>query len=425
MGNRPVPNLEEVNIEEKHKHHYDDVFHREIDYPWERPNIGDVPTGWDNPWPDLPNPDSPLHDIDTSKILLSVEKPRCRGGYLGYYLPWHIIAISYRNERGGGPPPTERELREYNNQLPIGNRFGIHICCNELTSYIERFRTDNIDPNLRNDYLNYCKYLTLVWVVAHEWGHYRAEVLGFQLTNILSAITGVDNSIYHPSFISYWRNKKRYPQENFEEVFAEWCSLKMGIFNYHMPDISLTSILAGQDKAKTVLREQLAIAMVSPNRPFPYRQIGNWVNMSRLTNDAHLSRVVTKAKSMNRSVNDNTRINDLPAFKNVRMVDLLMHNQIQFSAGIPSFEIIRSQDSRLTRQRLAGFYRHIGDDECMFSKGVNSLSKNFLEINLSNNSNGFCCQDSLEPFLIDAERGNFPIPTFPDILEIDPVYFHC
>jgi hypothetical protein len=340
-------------------------------------------------------------------------------------MPWHVIAISYRNERGWSPAPSEWDLRDYNDQLPIGNRFGIHICCNELDSYIERFRTDNIDPSLLSDYLNYCRHLALIWVVAHEWGHYRAEVLGFQLTNILSAITGVDNSNYHPSFISYWRNKKRYPSENFEEVFAEWCSLKMGIFNYHMPDISLTSIPAGQDKAKSVLREQLAIAMVSPRRPLPYRQIGNWVNMSRLTNDAHLSRVVTKSKSMNRSVNDTTRINDVPAFKNVRMIDLLTHNQIQFSAGIPTLEIIRSQDSRLTRRRLAGLYRHIGEDECMFSKGVKSPSEKFLKIDLTKNIKGLCCRDSLAPFLLDGQQGNFPIPVFPEILEIDPVYFHC
>jgi hypothetical protein len=425
VGNRPVPNLDEVDIEDKHHVQQESDTRLDIGFPWERPENGEWPRGWDNPWPDLPSPDSPRHHIDISKIRLSVDEPPCTGGYLGYYMPWHVIAISYRNERGWNPIPTESQIRDYNNQLPIGNRFGIHICCNELNSYIERFRTDNIDPALRTDYLNYCKHLALIWVVAHEWGHYRSEVLSFQLTNILTSVTGADNSIYHPSFISYWRNKKRYPDENFEEVFAEWASLKMGIFNYHMPDLALNAVATGQDQAKTVLREQMAIAMISRNRPLPYRQIGSWVNMNRLTNDAYLSRVVTKSKSMNRSVNDNTRILDDSAFKNVRMIDLLMHNQIQFSSGIPSFEIIRSQDSRIARRRLAGIYRHIGDDECLVSKGVSSISKNFLGIDLSQSTGGRCCADALKPFLIDGDRGNFPIPIFPDILDIDPVYFHC
>jgi len=424
MGNRPVPKLNEVDTEGKPKVQHEDNFEQKWGHTIERPNQIGGPHGWDNPWPELPIPDSPKHDIDISSIRLSEDIPPCSGGYLGYYMPWHMIAVSYRNENGWNPEPTENQLLNYNNQLPEGNRYGIHVCCNELDSYIKKFDVSNIDAALRSDYLEYCKYLTLIWVVAHEWGHYRSEVLSFQLTNVLTAITGATNSSYHPSFISYWRNKKRFPDQNFEEVFAEWASLKMGIFNYHMPDLPLTSIPSGQDEAKAVLREQLAVRMISNRRPLPYRQIGDWVRMSQLTNANYLSRVVNKDKSMNRAVNDNTCILDDRAFRKVRMIDLLMHNQLQFSAGMPYLEIIRSQDSRFTRRRLAGIYRHIGDDECFSMKKVNGYSENFLSINLLKSSGGSCCVDTLTPFLFSGTHGNFPIPIFPEILDIDPLYFH-
>jgi hypothetical protein len=198
----------------------------------------------------------------------------------------------------------------------------------------------------------------------------------------------------------------------------------MGIFNFFMPDTPLTSFQSGQEAAKAVLRQQLSIAMTSPNRSSPYRQIGDWVNMIRLSNDIILSKVVDRSTSPNRSVNDHTRIAYRGSLKKIRMIDLITHNQLQFSVGMPVYDIIQSDDVYYMPQNFSGIHQHIGDDECLISKKVNSPSNYFLQFNIDT-SKGCCCQRTLEPFLLTENQGNFPIPTFPKILHIDPIYFHC
>lgn len=430
MFNYPIPNLDVVEVfpEQNHKGKNWIGRHRP-DYPFEWPNNIERPGGWGNKWPELPGFDRPDIEVDINQIRLSNPTSKvCEGSYLGYYMPWHVIAMSYRNERGW-PPPSEQALREYNDGLPDGNQHGIHICCRKIDQYIQSFDVSGFQSKEEaSDYLNYCKFLTLNLVIAHEWGHYRAEVLSFQAERVLTSLLDGPNTSFHPSFISYWINKKVNPTENFEEVFAEWSALKMGIFNYQMPEPVFVTNPANQDLVKAFVRYELTVAMVSAFRPRPYRDIQYWIDMDRLSGNQYLQRIVDKSKATNRSVNDCTLINSDPSFKRVRMIDLLLHNQMQFTNSNTSFGLVASGDN-LYPANPKSLYYHIGDDECEEMREAPGYSQRYLRIHSDNFSisemKNSLCINGLKPFLeANQNKCNLPIPVFPDYLPLDPIYFH-
>lgn len=431
MGNYPIPNLTEVE-EFKHNNHSSGEWtgSNQPDYPFDRPINIDRPGGWGNEWPELPAFDRPdIEQIDISQIRLSETSGKvCEGTYIGYYMPWHVIAISYRNERGW-PPPNEYELREYNNSLPQANRHGIHICCKKIDAYINSFNNSGFQTEEEfNDYKNYCKFLTLNLIIAHEWGHYRAEVLSFQIERVLTSLLDQPITNFHPSFISYWKNKKNYPSENFEEIFAEWCSLKMGIFNYQMPDPVFVSTPANVELAKAFVRYELTVAMRSPSRPRPYRDIKYWIDLDRLAGNQYLQRIVDKSKATNRSVNDCTEILSDPSFKRVRMIDLLLHNQMQFTNSRSSFRLVISNVNLYPREPKSLYY-HIGDDECEEMRKAPSYSERYLRIHSDNflvkpMKNSLCINGIRAHLVYNQSNCNLPIPVFPEYLPLDPIYFH-
>jgi hypothetical protein len=430
MFNYPIPNLDEVEAFTAQNNNLNNWKGTHIsDFPYDSPINIERPRGWGNKWPELPSLDRSDLEVDINKIKLSSPICKvCEGSYIGYYMPWHVIAISYKNERGW-PPPTEYELREYNNSLPKGNRHGIHICCKQIDEYINSFDLSGFQSKEEiNDYLNYCKFLTLNLVIAHEWGHYRAEVLSFQAERIMTSLLDGPNTNFHPSFISYWKNKKNNPSENFEEIFAEWCALKMGIFNYQMPEPIFVTNPANKDLAKAFVRYELTVAMVSPSRPKPYRDIQYWIDMNRLAGNQYLQRIVDKSKATNRTVNDCTLINSNSSFKRVRIIDLLLHNQMQFTNSTSSFRLVISGINRYPLKPKSLYY-HIGDDECEEMREAPGYSQRFLRIhsdNFSINSmKNSLCINGIKPFLADNQnKCNLPIPVFPEYLPLDPIYFH-
>lgn len=430
MQNFPLPNLDGAPIRLNRDFENFPNWYREEDdfknFREDNPFINEIPKGWDNPWPDLPNPDEEHSEFFLDRIKLSEPRNRCeKRSLLGYYLSWHIIGVSFQNENGRAPR-NGSELKSYNDGLPKENRFGIHICCKSIEEYIERFSTDGIEPSEIPLYKEYCTFLTLVYIIAHEWGHYRSEVLSFQLTNFVKSVTGIDSSNLSPSYLSYFVNKKRFPLSNFEEVFAEWTSLKAGIFNYRMKKPSFATMVPNWPIVEATVELMLTRAISRPSRIRPYSDIRFWVDFDNITNDEIMERLSQNSRSLNRAVNDNTKLDLIKSFKNGKIIDLLMHNQMQFSVGHNFNGIIESAPLAFPHKPDSIFY-DFGDDECMKTPRTAYNSNKYLRIqnqsfSLSASPNVYkAIQGLKEPGEDDAV---LPIKVFSQILPLDPIYFH-
>ena len=75
----------------------------------------------------------------------------------------------------------------------------------------------------------------------------------------------------------------------------------------------------------------LSEAISRPNRNKPYSDIRFWIDFDRITKDVVMKRILENKSSINRSINDNVKIDNIKSFKKGKMIDLLMHNQMQFS----------------------------------------------------------------------------------------------
>ena len=388
----------------------------------------DFPGGWSNPWPDLPNPDEESTGIDFNNIRLSEPRNRCQSqSLLGYYLSWHIVGVSFENERGRRPYDGD-ELKYYNDTLPEENRFGIHICCNSIEEYIKRFSTDGLDPKEVPSYLEYCTYLTLIYVIAHEWGHYRSEVLSFQISKLVRSVTGQSNTPLSPSYLSYFKFKKQYPLSNFEEVFCEYAALKLGIFNYYMKKPAFANSIPNLPVVEATLKFMLSDAISRPNRISPYSDVRFWIDFWRLGRDMYIKRVSENKRSTNRSVNDNVLINNVKSLKKGKMIDLLMHNQMQFARDHRFNGIVRSAPLSYPYMPDSSFF-HFADDECMDADKA-ACTDNFLKLSYPIFSAPAQMANSRILKVLNGIKDNddpclcLPIKVFPEILPLEPVYFH-
>ena len=428
-SNFPLPNLDGAPIRLGQGFDNFNHWYREEDkrkFREDDPIFNEIPKGWGNPWPDLPNPDEDHPEFFLDNIKLSNPRNRCeKPTLLGYYLSWHIVGVSFQNENGRAPRDGE-ELKRYNDGLPEENRFGIHICCKTVENYIERFSTVGIPASEVSLYKEYCTFLALIYVIAHEWGHYRSEVLSFQLTNFVKSIAGRTGSNLSPSYLSYFVHKKRYPITNFEEVFAEWASLKMGVFNYHMKKPSFATTITNWPIVEATVKLMLTRAISRPSRIRPYSDIRHWIDFTRITSNDIMDRLSQNSRSLNRAVNDNTKLDLIKSFKNGKIVDLLMHNQIQFSAAHDFNGIVESAPLAFPYNPDSIFY-DFGDDECTETHKYAKNSKMYLRIENqrftpSSSPNVYkVIQGLKEPGKLDAV---LPIKVFPQILPLDPIYFH-
>ena len=430
MKKWPLPNLDggkfSLNQDWSERHWFN---YREDDFLLKETYLNfELPQGWGNKWPDLPNPDEDSSEFWLDKIHLSNPRNPClKNTLLGYYLSWHIVGVSYFNENGRRPKDGE-ELRQYNNSLPLENRFGIHICCKSIENYIAKFSTNGLDSIQKEQYLDYCTYLTLIYVIAHEWGHYRSEVLSFQISDLVKSITGESLSDFAPSFLSYFIHKKEFPKSNFEEIFAEWASLKFGIFNFYMKKPDFASTIKNWPQVEATVKFMLTQAISRPSRIRPYSDIRFWIDFENITRDTVMKRISENKSSVNRSVNDNVLIDKIKSLKKGKIIDLLMHNQMQFSKNHRFNGIIESSRLSYPYEPDSLFY-HFGDDECLFAhKSTNS--NNSLQLNNPKFSNPSERMNSrvmkvINSLKIDNSRNAFlPIKVFSEILPLDPVYFH-
>jgi hypothetical protein len=386
------------------------------------------PEGWNNPWPDLPDPDLPRREVDLRLVRLSKGLSPCDfNAALGYYLPWHNVALSFRNERGR-PAHDIHELRAYNASLPEYNRYGIHICSRAILGYIDSFKVTGLPSEQVPLYQEYCTYLTLVYVLAHEWGHYRTEVLSFQLSNIARSMTGSTHPGSRPSYLAYFQDSIRHNLDDFEEVFAEWAALKFGVFNYYIPTPAFAQSLPNGSVVEATLRRMLTEAMSRPTRIRPYSDIRHWVDFPRICREDVLKRVVQKKKTQNRSVNDSLIELGIQSLKKGKLIDLLMHNLVQFTPSRSFHGIVRSFRQRHTTTPDSIFY-HMGDDDCLLLRDVSENSRRFLELNYGfMNWKRPSGKEYLDRVIhtLQSNRGRciLPLRTFPEILPLDPVYFH-
>lgn len=429
MKKWPLPNLDggeiRFDLDSENKNWFRD---RERDFILNKPSNQDLPKGWSNPWPDLPNPDDLNGEFKLENIKLSTPRNPCsKDTLLGYYIGWHIIGVSFENENGR-PPNGGNELKSYNDKLPIENRYGIHICCKTIEDYINKFSTAGLDPAQVPLYLEYCTFLTMIYVIAHEWGHYRSEVLSFQLSNLVRSVSGESNNGLNPSYLSYFVFKKQYPASNFEEIFAEWASLKLGIFNYYMNPPAFASAIDNWPQVEATVKFMLTEAISRPNRIRPYSDIHHWIDFNRISQIDIMNRISGNKRSVNRSVNDNVLIYNVKSFKKGKIIDMLMHNQIQFSRDHRFNGLIKSAPLSYPLKPDSSFY-HFGDDECLEAHKA-SNSENYLKLsNLyysdpteESNSKIKKVIDSLK--VDDSEFAYLPIKVFSDILPLDSVYFN-
>jgi len=422
MENWPIPDIEINELPEIDFRNNGWILDHEIDTVIESPDF-EFPKGWGNPWPDLPSPDD-TDIIAPYKIILDKQRKPCNREILGYYMSWHVIGKYYEIENGI-PAKSGNELKIYNDKLPSELRFGIHVCCTEIFEYISRFDFTGLTTDEIPKYQEYCTHLTLSYLIAHEWGHYRSELLTFQMNKLASSLTGDSRTNLKISYLTYLRYKKTYPLTNFEEVFAEWASLKVGVFNYHIKKPSFARNPANWLKIESTLRYMLTQAISRPNRIRPYSDIRHWVDFNTLSNDVILQRITQKKKSANRSVNDNVLIdkNRVKSLIKGTMTDMLAHNQMQFSGAVPN-GIIRSTSLTYPTNPCSPFY-HLGYDENPTAP-AKANSKNFIRLSdpLSNQQNKYIKK------YVDNFKGkskgipNLPIRVFPEILPLDPVYFH-
>lgn len=430
MKKYPLPNLDGGRIRLNREWSQRNWFFKEVEEEFDKKEKFqfDLPSGWGNRWPELPNPDEEYSDFQLDKISLS--KPNTstnRVNILGYYMSWHIIGVSFQNEKGRSPVDGE-ELKSYNESLPIKNRFGIHICCKAINNYINKFSTDGLDPNQISNYLDYCTYLTMIYVISHEWGHYRSEVLSFQISNLIKSVSGEYNNRLAPSYLSYFVFKKKYPNSNFEEIFAEWSSLKLGIFNYYMKKPAFAHTIVNWPQVEATVKFMLSKAISRPNRIRPYSDIRFWVDFDSITKNVVMKRLSENKSSLNRSVNDNVLIDEIKSLKKGKIIDLLMHNQMQFSSEHQFNGVVQSAPLAYPNEPDSLFY-HFGDDECLVAH-KSSNSKNFLQLGEftyfdSNDNNNSRIRNIIDGFKeIGFNNSSLPIKVFPELLPLDPVYFH-
>jgi len=256
------------------------------------------------------------------------------------------------------------DLEAYNRTLPECNRFGIHICCRTIEEYIAGFDVSNLKPDEVEMYRHYCTYLTLMYVIAHEWGHYRSETLSFQLRSMVSSMTGGGSNILMPSYLAYLLDGMNNFPTFFEEVFAEWAALKFGVFNYQMQKPNFVNQLPNRVVIEQTLRNMLGVAMIQPSRPSPYRDVSLWVNFNRLNTRRVLDKLIENENSQNRLVKDSTRIGQVQSYKRGRMIDLLMHNKMQYASSRTFNGIIGSRPYYYPKCPNSTYY-HMSDDECI------------------------------------------------------------
>lgn len=202
-----------------------------------------------NPWPKL-------HETEPAGIfmgppidppnftLTGFDFPFQAKSLLGYYIPWNLVSLSYINTYKNKPINVD-SIVAYNSSLPKHLKFGIHLCTQNISHIVNQVRIAGTSEEEVIYKRKFCLYLMLSYVLAHEWSHYRSEVLSFQLQSLCKLIKGNNHTEDTPSYLSYLFHEIRTWSTSFEEVYAEWSSIR---YLLHLRDTTLSKVSENIDE---------------------------------------------------------------------------------------------------------------------------------------------------------------------------------
>lgn len=361
---------------------------------------------WLNPWPTLPSMDitfpwSTCDEIDVIRL-----QPPCEDlNVLGYYIPYHALLKTFFRHKG--QPLNHIEVLRFNRDLPEHSRYGIHICEDAITNYVdETLRAKNIGIHYRELALA----LLIQAVIGHEWGHYRAEVNSLQINRFLKS-TGSRESCNYNAYQIYMRRIKK---DNFEEVFADYCSLKMGVFN---PKFELDNLYGSSNVHKEMVKLRIA-QCIFENDNSPYGDLKYWMkNQSEF--DSIIETLINNPSQVRRRVAFALKLNKAKSPFQSDLIDVLTHNQMQFITKRDKSILIRSRESRVDFDEVDTFWQFISRDPLV----SNRTSKNNLRIPLRAHSLSSTLSKIL-PTDFKNDSWRVPLITIPDLLPLNEILIH-
>jgi len=276
-------------------------------------------------WPKIPNGGEPKGVITGYEPDCSCEKDR---HVMGYYIPWHFTMERVFRRTGEINPFL---IEEEDSNRKECKKWGIHLCMTNIQRWIDQdlmpLVSASLSPVEQIYYRDYAEYLMVMKVLAHEWGHYQTEVLEIQQINSLSQIMDPrDVHYFGGNYLKYFISTAG-RRDDFEEVFAEWCALRFGVFNANLirPD-NLPKLPNSKElilKRDWLIRKGLLGSMQSANAP--YGHIKDWVDFEELSSLDRVNQYIGGVNSMSYAVGRATR-NSLKYSGNLKMIDIVMHN---------------------------------------------------------------------------------------------------
>ncbi len=276
-------------------------------------------------WPSIPNAGEPRGVVSGYEPDCSCENDT---NIMGYYIPWHFTMERVFKRTGVVNPELIREEDSIRKEC---KRWGIHLCLANIQRWIDHNLMPLVSNSLSADeqvyYRDYAEYLMVMKVIAHEWGHYQTEVLEIQQINSLS-------QIMEPSEVHYFSGNylKHFistagRRDDFEEVFAEWCALRFGVFNANLirPD-NLPNLPQPQEvklKRDWLIRKGLLGSMQFTNAP--YGHITDWVDFNELASIERVNQYINGENTMSYAVGQATKRSS-KRIGNLKMIDIVMHN---------------------------------------------------------------------------------------------------
>lgn len=358
---------------------------------------------WTRNWAPLPDMDADISwnpDFD-----LQTWRPKSQR-LLGYYIPYFILLQDYTKKFG--LPKEHQHVLNYNDTLPKHAQFGIHLCQDNIINYIKRLNSSSIS---NKDYEKTALALLVQHVIGHEWGHYRAEVNVIQANIIFESLTG-----YKVDIRAYKQFKLKNKTTNFEEVFADYCGVKMGVFNtrYKSP---ITNSKYAEYKVTSLILSKT----IFNNKNSPYGHLRYWMKDSKQMSNEVIS-LIKNPSHANRRVKVALNLSKADSPISSSLLDVLTHNQLQFLDSPKPGYIYSSVNSNLDFNQLESYWQFMAKDE--FMQIPQKPQKNSLTIE----QHGHDLVDILDKILEETYKTHaswkLPLKTFPDLLKIGPVLVH-
>ena len=363
---------------------------------------------WDIKWPTLPNMDVKWPWDNCSEVDVTLLSNPCSNSTLGYYLPYHAVLKTFHKKYG--KPLNHEDVLEFNYQLEETSRYGIHLCERTILDYIDnRLMAKRLGP----EYEELALALLLQTVIAHEWGHYRSELNGIQISQLLQGLGTKSNFNYLEYFVSTAQMRN----SDFEEVFADYCGIKMGVFNirYENPSKSLTS-----KQKYEMVRLRLA-ECIFENRNSPYGDLKYWMKNPWEMDEA-IQKLISNPRSANKRVQSALRLNKAESPYGSTLLDVVNHNQIQYVTNrVKRNFLVGSKGFNIDFNELDSFWQYTGLDGFMKIPNIPPIKSLLIE------KSGHRFSDTLLKILPGTHKKDFlrlPLLTIPELLPLDPVYIH-